>query len=91
MTGLLLVGHEKVPRRFGLKTGDPDNTADGAGNHRRPASQTWITGKDQGLPKPWTSISFPEIWYPKLGKGRKEGLCVLQDDGILMKTLSHYS
>ena len=30
--GLLLVGHEKVPCGFGLRTGDPDYTADGAGN-----------------------------------------------------------
>ena len=36
--GPLLVGHEKVPCGFGLRTGDPDNTADGAGNQGRPAS-----------------------------------------------------
>ena len=30
--GLLLVGHEKVPRGYGLRTGDPGDTADGAGN-----------------------------------------------------------
>ena len=31
--GLLLVGHEKVPRGFRLRTGDRDgDTADGAGN-----------------------------------------------------------
>ena len=30
--GLLLVGHEKVPCGFGLRTGDPSDTADGAGN-----------------------------------------------------------
>ena len=29
---LLLVGHEKVPCGFGLRTGDPGDTADGAGN-----------------------------------------------------------
>ena len=29
---LLLVGHEKVPCRFGLRTGDLGNTAGGAGN-----------------------------------------------------------
>ena len=92
--GLLLVGHEKVPHGFGL-TGDPGDTADGAGNCGKPASQTRITGKNQGLPEPWTSISFPEIWYPRLGKVGKEGLCVfvgvLRDSGILMKTLNHYS
>ena len=81
--GLLLAGQEKVPR-----------STDGAGNHGRPASQARITGKNWGLPEPQTSISFPEIWYPRLGKGW-EGLCVfvgvLRDFGILMKTLSHYS
>ena len=30
--GLLLVGHEKVKWGFGLRTGDPGDTADGAGN-----------------------------------------------------------
>ena len=60
-----------------------------------PASQPQITGKNQGLPKPWTSISLPEIWSPQLGKVGKEGLGVfvgvLRDFGILMKTLRHYS
>ena len=32
MKGLLLVGHEKVPCGFGVRTGDPSNTAGGAGN-----------------------------------------------------------
>ena len=54
-----------------------------------------ITGKNQGLPEPQTSISFPEMRHPVLVKGGKEGLCVfvgvLRDFGILMKTLSHYS
>ena len=60
--GLLLVGHEKVPHGFGL-TGDcSGDTADGAGT--------------EGLPEPQTSTSFPEIWYPGLSKGEKEGLCV---------------
>ena len=38
-------------------------------------------------------LLFPEIWYPRLGKGGKEGLCVfvgvLRAFGILMKTLNH--
>ena len=54
------MGHEKVPRGFGLRTGDPGDTADGAGNHRRPAS---LTGKNRGLPEPQISISFPKIQY----------------------------
>ena len=29
----------------------------------------------EGLSEPRTSTSFPEIWYPGLGKGEKEGLC----------------
>ena len=74
--GLLLVGHKKVPHGFGLRTGDPGDTADGSGNCGRPASQAQITEKDQGLPEPQTSISFPEMQYPGLGKGGKEGLCV---------------
>ena len=37
--GLLLVGREKVPRGFGLITGDcGGDAADGAGNRGRPAS-----------------------------------------------------
>ena len=95
MKGLLLVGQEEVPHGFGLRTGDPSNIADGARNYRRPASPAWITGKKGGLPELWNSVSFTEIWYPGLGKGGKEGLCVfvgvLRDFGILMKTLSHYS
>ena len=36
--GVLLVGQEKVPHGFGLRTGDPGDTEDGAGNLGRPAS-----------------------------------------------------
>ena len=79
--GLLLVGHEKVPHGSGL-TGDRcSDTVDGA--------------RTKGLPEPRTSTSFPEIWYPGLSKGEKEGLCasvgILKNFNILMKTLSHYS
>ena len=75
------MGHEKGPHGFGL-TGDPgSDIADGAGT--------------RGLPEPWTSTSFPEIRYPRLGRGEKEGLCafvgILKNFSILMKTLSHYS
>ena len=91
--GLLLLGHEKMPCGFGLRTGDPGDTADGSGNCGRPASPAQITEKDQGLPEPQPSISFPEMQYPGLGKAGKEGLFVfvgvLRDFGILMKTLSH--
>ena len=60
--GLLLVGHEKVPHGSGL-TGDGGcDTVDGA--------------RTKGLPEPRTSTSFPEIWYPGLGKGEKERLCI---------------
>ena len=55
------MSHEEVQYGFGLRTGDSGNTANGAGNLRRPASQAQITGKNQGLPEPQTSISFPEI------------------------------
>ena len=74
MKGLLQVGHEKVPHGFGL-TGDcGGNTADGA--------------RTEGLPEPRTSTSFPEIQYPRLGKGDKEGLCAFV--GIL-KNFSLYN
>ena len=58
--GFLLVGHEKVPH--GLTGDRGGNTADGSGTY--------------GLPEPRTSTSFPEIWYPGLGKGEKKGLCI---------------
>ena len=60
--GLLLVGHEKVPHGSGLTGDRGGDTADGAGT--------------EGLPEPRTSTSFPEIWYPGLGKGEKERLCI---------------
>ena len=63
--GLLLVGHEKVPHGSGL-TGDPD------GNTAR--TEVPDGARTKGLPEPRTSTSFPEIRYPRLGKGEKEGL-----------------
>ena len=60
--GFLLVGHEKVQHVFGLTGDHSGNTVDGAGT--------------KGLPEPRTSTSFPEILYPRLGKGEKEGLCI---------------
>ena len=71
--GLLLVGHEMVPHGSGL-TGYPgSDTVDGA--------------RTKGLPAPWTSTSFPEIQYPGLAKGEREGLCaslgILKDFSIL--------
>ena len=59
--GFLLVGHEKVPHGFGLTGDRGGNTAYGTGT--------------KGLPEPRTSTSFPEMPYPRLGKGEKEGLC----------------
>ena len=78
--GLLLVGHKKVPHGFGLNGDRGSDTADGARN--------------RGLPKPGTSTSFPEIWYPRLGRGTGKdcvSVCIVEDFGILVKTLSHYS
>ena len=47
----------------------------------------------KGLPEPWTSTSFLEIWVHWTGQREKEGLCafvgILKDFSILMKTLSH--
>lgn len=37
MKGLLLAGHGRSHVVFGLRTGDPGHTADGAGNLTRPA------------------------------------------------------
>ena len=77
--GLLLVGHEKVPRGSGLI-----QLIHGAG---------WC--RNRGEPESQTSTSFSEIRYPGLGKGEKEGLCVLvgilKNFSILTKILSHYS
>ena len=61
MKGFLLVGHEKVPHGFGLIGHHRGHTADGAGT--------------EGLPEPGTSTSFPEIWFPGLGKGRTVCIC----------------
>ena len=78
---LLLEGHEKVPHGSGLTGDRGGDIADGDGT--------------EGLPEPRTSTSFPEIRYPRLGKGEKEGLWafvgILKNFSILMKTLSHYS
>ena len=35
--------------------------------------------RTEGLPEPRTCTSFPEIQYPGLGKGEKEGLCASVD------------
>ena len=75
------MGHKKVPHGFGLTGDRGGNTSDGA--------------RTEGLSEPRTSTSFPEIWYPGLGKEEKEGLCefvgILKNCSILTKTLSHYS
>ena len=81
MKGLLLVGHEKVLRGFGLRTGDRgSDTADGAGNHGRPTSQTQITGKYWGPPEPQTFSIFVKYstpdWLDWAKRGRKECLCL---------------
>ena len=60
--GLLLMGHEKVPHGSGLTGDHSGDTTDGARTER--------------LPEPQTSTSFPEIWYPSLGKWEKEGWCI---------------
>ena len=41
--GLPLVGHEEVLRGFGLRNGDPSDTADGAGDCRsaQPSTDYW--------------------------------------------------
>ena len=74
--GLSLVGPEKVPRGFGLRTGGQGNTADSVGNCRIPPNRACITGKNRGPPEPQASISSPEIRYPGPGKAGKEGRTV---------------
>ena len=88
MNGPSLVGHEKVPCRFGLRTGDPGNTADGAGNSRRPASRAGITGKNWGLAESQTSIllltySTPD-WPDWAKGGRKDCVCFWVFQGFLV-------
>ena len=61
------MGLGKVPHGSGL-TGDHSGDTKGG----------FAT---KGLPEPRTSTSFPEIWYPRLGKGEKERLCAFM--GIL--------
>ena len=80
--GLSLVGHEKVPCGFDLRTGDGgSDTADGAGNHRKPASRAWIAGRNW---KPNRVMDFYFFFLRNgipdwlgLGKGEEEGLCVV--------------
>ena len=77
--GLLLVDHEKVPHGFGLRTGGfGGDTADDVGNQGRPASQAWITGKNQGLPEPRTYISFPGTQTGQRGEGSTVHLWAFQ-------------
>ena len=79
---LLLVGHEKVPRGFGLTGDRSSHTADGAGSLNHGLLLLFLRYSPGG------SIS---------GKGHREreGLCafvgILKDFSILLKTLSHYS
>ena len=40
MKALLLMGHEKVPHGFGLRTGDCGDTAGGAGNRGKPVQSS---------------------------------------------------
>ena len=81
--GLWLVGQEKVSHGLGVRTGDLGDTAVGAGNLRRPASLAQMTGKDQGLAEPQTSIFFlghstPD--WPDWAKGGRQN-CVYE--GVL--------
>ena len=73
--GLLLVGQEKVKWGFGLRTGDPGDTADGAGNHGRPASRAQIIGKRQGYLSHGLLFLFLRYSNPDRAKGRRKS-CV---------------
>ena len=74
--GLLLVGHEKVPCGFRLRTGDPSNTPNHTGNRGRPSSPEQITGKKRGLPEPQASISFLRYGTPNWAKQGRRTVCV---------------
>ena len=52
------MGHEKVPHGSGLTRDGGGDTADSAGT--------------EGLPELGTSSSFPDIWYPRLGRRRRK-------------------
>ena len=72
------MGHEKVPCGFRLRTGDPGDTADGAGNHGRPASRAQIIGKRQGYLSHGLLFLFLRYSTPdqaKMGEGRTVCVC----------------
>ena len=74
------MGPEKVPHGSGLTGVCGGDTVAGA--------------RTEGMPEPRTSTSFPEIRYPRLGRGRRKDCAsvgILKDFSILMETLSHYS
>ena len=83
--GLLLVGHEKVPLDFGLRTGDhgSSDTADGAGDCGRPASQARITRRNrkssQAMDFYFFFLRYSTTGWPDWAKGRRKDyvcLCV---------------
>ena len=77
--GLLLVGHEKVPHGFGLRTGGRRNTADGTGNCGRPANGAQITGKNQESSRAMDFYFFPRSgspYWPGWVKGEGRIMCV---------------
>ena len=47
MKGLSLVGQEEMPHGVGLRTGGWGDTADGAGDCRRPAQLSTIAGRNR--------------------------------------------
>ena len=78
--GLSLVGHEEVPCGFGLRTRDPGDTADGAGDCRRSAQlSTDYWEEPEVYPRYRLLFLFPGYgthdWLD-LAKVGKAGLCV---------------
>lgn len=53
-----------------LWTGDPGDTADGAGSRGRPARRARVPGRNRGCLSHGLSVSFPEMLCPGLGGGR---------------------
>ena len=79
--GLLLAGHKKVPHDFRLRTGDHSDTADYAGNLKRPAQRSMDDWEEMGeelqtsvflLFFSWQVVLLTGIlWaWPDLAKGR---------------------
>ena len=56
------------------------------------ATQVFLGPRSLGREEPWTSISFSEMWYPRLCRGGRKDCAfvgILEDFGLSMETLSY--